>query len=470
MRRIVSAVSGLTAHASTTAAPTATFLRGPRRWYASPSGGIKEALAAAIPAQQERLKKIKQAHGDKSLGEVTVNMAMGGMRGITGMVWETSLLDAEEGIRFRGHTIPDLQKRLPAAVKGGEPLPEGLLWLLLTGDVPTKAQVEGLSAELRSRAHVPQHSLRRARSLPKHTHPMTQFSVAIMALQTESKFAKAYAEGVHKTKYWEPVFEDTLDCIAKLPTVAAAIYRNTFKDGKLIAPDDTLDWAANFARQMGYDDEGTKELMRLYMTIHSDHEGGNVSAHATHLVGSALSDPYTSLAAGMNGLAGPLHGLANQEVLKWLNEVERDIGTDVSTERMTQFVWDTLKSGRVVPGYGHAVLRKTDPRYACQREFALKHLPDYPKFKLVSKLYEVVPGVLTETGKVRNPWPNVDAHSGVLLQYYGITEENFYTVMFGVSRAIGVLSQLTLSRAMGFAIERPKSVTSGWFEEKFGKP
>ena len=149
LRRIVSAASGLTAHASTTAAPTATFLCGARRWYSSPSGGIKEALAAAIPAQQERLKKIKQAHGDKSLGEVTVNMAMGGMRGITGMVWETSLLDAEEGIRFRGHTIPDLQKRLPAAVEGGEPLPEGLLWLLLTGDVPTKAQVQGLSAELR---------------------------------------------------------------------------------------------------------------------------------------------------------------------------------------------------------------------------------------------------------------------------------------------------------------------------------
>ena len=228
---------------------------------------------------------------------------------------------------------------------------------------------------------------------------------------------------MHKSKYWEPVFEDTLDCIARLPAVAAAIYRRTFKDGKLIAADPSLDWAGNMAHMMGYDDEGTKELMRLYMTIHSDHEGGNVSAHATHLVGSALSDPYTSLAAGMNGLAGPLHGLANQEVLKWLNDVEKEIGTDVSSERMTEFVWATLKSGRVVPGYGHAVLRKTDPRYSCQREFALKHLPDYPKFKLVSKLYEVVPGVLTETGKVRNPWPNVDAHSGVLLQYYGITEE-----------------------------------------------
>ena len=219
---------------------------------------------------------------------------------------------------------------------------------------------------------------------------------------------------------------------------------------------------------MGYDDDGTKDLMRLYMTIHSDHEGGNVSAHTSHLVGSALSDPYLSLAAGMNGLAGPLHGLANQEVLKWLKNVEEEVGDDISTERLTKFVWDTLKSGSVIPGYGHAVLRKTDPRYMCQRDFALKHLPDYPKFKLVNKLFEVVPKVLAETGKVRNPWPNVDAHSGVLLQYYGITEENFYTVMFGVSRAIGVLSQLTISRAMGYPIERPKSVTSAWLEERFG--
>ena len=219
---------------------------------------------------------------------------------------------------------------------------------------------------------------------------------------------------------------------------------------------------------MGYSDRGVRELMRLYMTIHSDHEGGNVSAHATHLVGSALSDPYLSFAAGLNGLAGPLHGLANQEVLKWLNQVESELGSDVSREDLSRYVSATLKSGRVVPGYGHAVLRKTDPRFTSQREFALKHLPDYPKFKLVSKLFDVVPAVLADTGKVANPWPNVDAHSGVLLQFYGITEQNFYTVLFGVSRAMGVLSQLVLSRAMGLPIERPKSVTTGWLENKFG--
>ena len=139
-----------------------------------------------------------------------------------------------------------------------------------------------------------------------------------------------------------------------------------------------------------------------------------------------------------------------------------------SKQEMTDFVWATLKSGKVVPGYGHAVLRQTDPRYTCQRGFALKHLPDDKMFKLVSLLYDVVPDVLTQTGKVKNPWPNVDAHSGVLLQYYGIKESNFYTVLFGVSRALGVLSQGVWSRALGLPIERPKSLTLDALEAKFG--
>ena len=427
-------------------------------------------MAAQIPKTNERLRAIKKAHGDQSVGEVTVNMVMGGMRGITGMMYETSLLDAEEGIRFRGYTIPELRERLPKASGGGdEPLPEGIMWLMLTGEIPSDAQVRALTEELATRGKVPREVFDVLDALPKNTHPMTQLSAALLAMQPESKFAKAYQEGVHKTKIWEHAFEDSMDIIARLPAVCAAIYRRTFKDGKLIAADSSLDWAGNFAHMMGHDSDAVKELMRLYMTIHVDHEGGNVSAHTTHLVGSALSDPYLSLVAGLNGLAGPLHGLANQEVLKWLNETREKVGDDASNEQLTQFVWDTLKSGRVVPGYGHGVLRKTDPRYTCQREFALKHLPNDPMFKLVGKLFEVVPGVLTETGKVKNPWPNVDAHSGVLLQYYGITEENFYTVLFGASRAIGVLSQLTLSRASGYPIERPKSVTSEWIENKFGK-
>ncbi|CAM6029159.1 unnamed protein product [Sphagnum balticum] len=421
-------------------------------------------LTELVPKEQERLKKIKKEYGKISLGDTTVDMCVGGMRGIKGMLWETSLLDADEGIRFRGLSIPECQKKLPAAIKGGEPLPEGLLWLLVTGEVPNKDQVAGLTKDLRARSKVPGFVFDVLNQFPKTAHPMTQLTAGIMALQTGSEFAKAYEQGIHKSKYWQPTYEDSLNLIAQLPEVAAFIYRRVYKGGKPIAANSNLDYAANYAHMLGFQDQKMHELMRLYITIHSDHEGGNVSAHTVHLVGSALSDPYLSVAAGMNGLAGPLHGLANQEVLRWIQGVVKEIGADVSTEKLKEFVWKTLKSGKVVPGYGHAVLRKTDPRYACQREFALKHLPNDPLFKMVSKIYEVVPPILLETGKVKNPWPNVDAHSGVLLQYFGLKEENYYTVLFGVSRTIGVLSQLIWDRALGLPIERPKSLTFGWIE------
>jgi len=431
---------------------------------------LKSKLAEKIPQQQKLIKEIKDKYGERQLGGCTTNQAYGGMRSVRCMVWETSLLDPEEGIRFRGLTIPECQERLPKADGGAEPLPEGLLWLLMTGDVPTKAQVTELSNDLAQRNKVPQNVLDLLKSLPKTMHPMTQFNIGINALQTESIFAKQYQEGLNKAKYWEPTYEDSLNLIARLPTIAAAVYRNTYKDGKLVQSDTSLDWGANFAKLLGYNDKGFHELMRLYLTIHSDHEGGNVSAHATHLVGSALSDPYLSFSAGMSGLAGPLHGLANQEVLRWIQSLRKKLGDrEVTNAELEKALWDTLNAGQVIPGYGHAVLRKTDPRYTCQRQFAQKHLPNYPLFKLVSQLYEVVPGVLTKQGKTKNPWPNVDAHSGVLLQHYGLTEENYYTVLFGVSRALGVLSQLVWDRALGFPLERPKSLTSEWIKNYFDK-
>jgi citrate synthase len=301
-------------------------------------------------------------------------------------------------------------------------------------------------------------------------HPMTQFNIAINALQTGSKFAKAYQQGIHKNKYWESTLEDSLDIIAKLPNICSTIYRHTYKGGKLIEPNVHLDWAANFAHQLGFDQK-FYDCMRLYMSIHTDHEGGNVSAHTTHLVGSALSDPYLSYAAGMNGLAGPLHGLANQEVLRWTQELQKKLGNkEITNEELEKAIWDTLNSGQVIPGFGHAVLRKTDPRYMAQREFALKHLPNDPLFKLVSQLFHVVPKVLTKHGKTKNPWPNVDAHSGVLLTHYGLVEENYYTVLFGASRAIGVLSQLVWDRALGFPLERPKSVTTDYIKKWAANP
>jgi citrate synthase len=407
------------------------------------------------------IKDILKEHGTKKIGEVQLAQIYQGMRGITGMVYETSLLDSQEGIRFRGFTIPELQAKLPKAAGGSEPLPEGLFYLLLTGEVPSEQDVKDISAEWRTRAKMPAHVFKTIDSLPVDSHPMTQFISGVMALQTESVFAKKYSEGVNKKDYWMYAYEDSMNLIARLPEVAAYIYRRKYKGGKSIASDPSLDWGANFAHLLGYEDKSFQELMRLYMVIHADHEGGNISAHATHLVGSALSDPYLSFTAGMTGLAGPLHGLANQEVIKWIYEMQKSIGSESPTaEQISAYVQKTIADGKVVPGYGHAVLRKTDPRFTAQQEFAKKHMPNDPLVNTVWRIYETVPPILSTMGKIKNPWPNVDAHSGSLLVHYGLKEYEFYTVLFGVSRAIGVLSALIWSRGLGFALERPKSVTT----------
>ncbi|KAF5134904.1 Citrate synthase, mitochondrial [Metarhizium anisopliae] len=357
------------------------------RYYSAKTQTLKERFAELLPEKIEQIKALRKEHGSKVVDKVTLDQVYGGARGIKALVWEGSVLDSEEGIRFRGKTIPECQELLPKAPGGKEPLPEGLFWLLLTGEVPTEQQVRDLSAEWAARSDIPKFVEELIDHCPTDLHPMAQFSLAVTALEHTSSFAKAYAKG------------------------------------------------------------------------------GNVSAHTTHLVGSALSSPFLSLAAGLNGLAGPLHGLANQEVLLWLTEMKKVVGDDLSDKNITDYLWSTLNSGRVVPGYGHAVLRKTDPRYMAQREFGLAKMPEDPMFKLVSQVYKIAPGVLTEHGKTKNPYPNVDAHSGVLLQHYGLTEASYYTVLFGVSRAIGVLPQLIIDRAVGSPIERPKSFsTDKWVE------
>lgn len=362
---------------------------------------------------------------------------------------------------------------MPKAEGGEEPLPEGLFWLLMTGEVPTKEQVDALSADWAERAKanpVPKHVEEiLIHATPKTLHPMSKLSAALLLLQEKSIFAAKYQSGtMKKDQMWEFAFEDINNLVSVLPSVASMIYRANFNKSAVRQFDPKVrDWAGIFAQQLGFSDPAFLELMRLYLTIHSDHEGGNVSAHTTHLVGSALSDPYLSYSAGLNGLAGPLHGLANQEVLRWMMKLRSQVGENPTDEQLKTYIWDTLKAGQVIPGYGHAVLRKTDPRYTCQREFALKHLPNDPLFRLTSQLYNLVPAILTEHGKTANPWPNVDAHSGVLLQHYGLVEQDYYTVLFGVSRALGALTQLLWDRALMFPLERPKSLTTASIKKMF---
>lgn len=381
------------------------------------------------------------------------------------MIWEGSVLDADEGIRFHGHSITDCQRLLPKGTSGTEMLPEAMFWLLLTGQIPSTSQVRAFSRELAEKSTLPTFVEQMLDNFPKDLHPMTQFACAVSTLNHSSAFAKAYEKGINKADYWEPTFDDSISLLAKLPTIAAKIYQNSYKGGGSLpaAVDPNQDWSYNFAAMLGKggsQNENFQDLLRLYLALHGDHEGGNVSAHATHLVGSALSDPFLSYSAGLQGLAGPLHGLAAQEVLRWVLKMQETIGTDFSDQDVRDYIWSTLRSGRVIPGYGHGVLRKPDPRFKALIDFASARpeIASNPLFQLVKRNSEIAPDVLKEHGKTKNPYPNVDSSSGVLFHHYGFHETLYYTATFGVSRGLGPLAQLVWDRALGLPIERPKSI------------
>ncbi|MBT4149215.1 MAG: citrate (Si)-synthase, partial [Candidatus Marinimicrobia bacterium] len=388
------------------------------------------------------------------ISEVTVSQAYGGMRGVKGLTCETSAVSADRGLIIRGYPLTDISHISP----------EEVFYLLLTGELPDSDAVNDIQNQLKNNQKVPEYVWKILESMPKNSHPMTMLTTAIQSMQVDSIFVKKYNDGTPKTDLWKWTLDDGITLLSAIPIIAAGIYRMRYNKGDRIEPDKTLDWAGNFAHMLGIQDEDFKKLMRLYLMLHCDHEGGNVSAFSSLTVASALSSPFLSVAAGLNGLAGPLHGLANQECLKFVLDVKDHFKTVPSDEDLKDFCWDRLNNGRVIPGYGHAVLRCPDPRFSAFMDFGENYIRNDDIFSIVQSLFKVVPPVLLEQGKAKNPWPNVDAASGSLLYYYGLKEFNYYTVLFSISRSMGIIAQMVINRAMGIPITRPKSVTTEWIK------
>ncbi len=419
---------------------------------------LREKLAAEFPKKATEIREMVKQFGNLKISEVTIEQAYGGMRGVKGLVCDTSEVPPDKGLIIREIPVGQLVDKTP----------EETFWLLLTGELPTKEQLADLDKDLKARAKVPEYVWKVLEAMPKDSHPMAMFNTAILVMEKESKFRLHYDQGMPKSDYWVWTLEDALDIIARLPEIAAGVYRMRFGKGARIASDPKLTWSENYVKMLGLPDPQGKfaDCMRLYLVLHSDHESGNVSAHTTFCVNSALSDLYYSLSAGLNGLAGPLHGLANQECLHWILDVKKKFGGVPSEEQLKQFAWETLNSGKVVPGYGHAVLRITDPRFAAFLDWGKKHIAQDEVFQIVERVFNTVPGVLQQVQKIKDPWPNVDAGSGALLYHFGLTEFDYYTVLFSVSRALGVCAQAVVARAMGWPIERPKSVTTKWMKSQ----
>jgi len=410
-----------------------------------------EALRAA------RTSLVKE-HGETVLSSVTIEQVFGGMRGVPALVCDTSSVSADEGLRIRNIPILELT----------DATPEEIFWLLVSGERPNAEELAALKDLFAPHYQIPSYVVDTLKAMPKDAHPMAMLSAGLMALERESAFRKAYDAGAGKDELWKAMFEDSVRLIASMAGLAAAVYRVRFHGGSVIdAPAGEKDMSNAFAHMLGTsDDAAWKDLVRLYLVLHSDHEGGNVSAMTSYVVSSALSDAYYSVSAAMCGLAGPLHGLANQECLRFIIDLEKQFGGVPTEEQLREYAWNRLNSGQVIPGYGHAVLRVTDPRFTAFYDFAEKHNINDDNVKLVQMIYNIVPGILKEQGKAKNPWPNVDAASGSLLYAYGMTEFDFYTVMFGVSRAMGLCAQMLVNRMMMSPIVRPKSLTIAEMQSK----
>ena len=462
---------------------------------------LKDTLKNLVPKHRIEFQKLKQELQNVQLpnNKVTVGSILGGMRGCQLLYWQPSTLDPVNGIKFHGFTIQECQELLPGPDDSPNIFyPEAMFWLLLTGQIPTKEQVKGLNQQMNKivtsnssikTSYLPEEVNDIINSLPNTMHPMTQLSMGVCALSHFSKFRDRYSRGLNnKLTLWEDTFDDTITLIAFLPSLASKIYRritnqnNNTEVSKLVP---NGDWAQNLTSMMGLlnkehnqtlkeNKDGAKEitnLIRLYTGLHVDHEGGNVSAHATHLVGSALSDPMLSYSAGLLGLAGPLHGLAAQDVVKFLLEIRKQVENAKDEIQVEDYLWSVLNNHRVIPGYGHAVLRRKDPRFSAMNDFIKQRagqFKDDPNVNLMMLLSKVAPRVLTKWGKCKNPHPNVDSVSGVLFYHYGMKELDFITVIFGCSRSLGPLAQLIWDRIYGLPIERPKSVDFNYLK-KFSK-
>ncbi len=419
---------------------------------------IFDILSKKIIEWRKEESSIIEKGGTKVLSEVTVAQAYGGMRGVSSIICDTSRVPQDQGLIIREFPLKDLLNKTP----------EEIFFLLLTSELPESDDLSEFSREIRKRKIVPQYVWDVLKAMPNDSHPMTMLNTAILVLQKESIFSKQYDSGMRKEDYWKATLEDGLNIVAKLPAIAAGIYRMKFNKGEIILPDFEMDLTSDYVHMLGLDEnkqDDFKDLMRMYLVAHSDHEGGNVSALTNLTINSALSDLYYSLSGGFNGLAGPLHGLANQECLKWILEIMEKYGQTPSIDQLKGIVWDTLKAGKVIPGYGHAVLRVTDPRFEGFLQFGKLHFPNDPIFLTVSRLFEIVPIELKKVDKIKNPWPNVDAASGSMLYYYGIKEFSYYTVVFAVSRSLGLTAQSVINRAMNAPLIRPKSVTSNFIKK-----
>jgi citrate synthase len=383
--------------------------------------------------------------GDDVLFTITRDHLDTGLRGFPVGTCPISHVDPVEGLSYGGYPIAELAHLEP----------EEVIHLLLRKTLPDPANLAVFHGELVGQGHLHPGILKLLESFPREGHPM-----------------KWLIGGINAMGMFEPKDDYRKDClrvIAQLPELVAAIFRIRSGWGAPIASRPELGWVENFVHMLGVPGGSSSELTRLlrvFMILHFDHGGGNLSTFVGKAIASGHEDMYGSLAGAMAGLAGPLHGMANQEVLRFVKEVAAEIKDPTDLSEVSEYVEKRLASGGVLFGFGHAVLRVEDPRATVQYALGEDIAPKDPLFRLAVSLRTAGVEALKKRPKVSNPYPNVDAVSGTLLNACGLTDEDYYTVLFGLARCVGIASQIVWERTearggKGLPIVRPKYLYTG---------
>ncbi len=381
------------------------------------------------------------------LMELTEKHLETGLRGIPVGYCTTSKVDPQKGLYYIGTPIAELAYKDP----------EDVIYLLLNQALPSAAQSTAFKQELTERRTLSPQVIDSLRSLPKSGHPTKWF---VHGLNVMGMLA---ATGDYQ--------QDAATVIAAMPTLVAAIFRIREGWGEPIEPDPSLGYMENFVHMLGIPEQSAAqrehliELMRLFDVVHFDHGGGNLSTFTGKAVASALSDLFESLAAAMCALAGPRHGKANQEVLHFVEEFVRAVGGSADDDTIAAMIKARLANGRLIFGFGHAVLRVEDPRCTVLCDLGERLCPDDTNFRMVQALRRLVPTILSKNPKITNPYPNVDLATGALLHACGLRKHEYYTVLFGMSRAVGISIQIIYERiraraGKGTPLIRPKYLYS----------
>ena len=362
-----------------------------------------------------------------------------GLRGYPVGTCTTSHVDPKKGLFYVGYPIRSLVHCDPIDV----------MYLLYFGKPGTKKEIETFKDNLAKRSQCKPETLRAISSLPRGKDPMDVFSTALLIA--------GICEGVGEYR------EDCLNIIAKLPQIAAASINHCAGWGPTPQSRPELGYMDNFVQMLNLPHPPKPELietMRLFNILHFDHSGGNLSTFVGKAVASGLEHLYGSLAAAMTALAGPLHGRANQESLEFLMFLRKELGENPKPAEVEAWIQRRLENKQVVFGFGHAVLRVEDPRATVLYDYAKKHFPNHPLIKMALLLRSEGSRVLAERPNISDPHPNVDAISGAVLTAAGFPYPEYFPILFGLSRCVGIANQIVYERlearnGKGLPIVRP---------------